>query len=95
MGLQKELKLHGDEFSNTATSFFIAYLIAEIPNGTPHADELRSAPNLLIDRNYPSESPSCEMARGKRGPMGDRNRMHCSCTRLPLSSSREDLSGRF
>lgn len=43
MGLTKELKLHGDEFSNTATSFFIAYLIAEIPNGTPLRDNLRSA----------------------------------------------------
>lgn len=32
MGLNKDLKLRGNNFSNTATAFFIAYLIAEIPN---------------------------------------------------------------
>lgn len=33
MGLNKELKLKSNEFSNAATWFFIAYLIAEVPNG--------------------------------------------------------------
>ena len=32
MGLNKDLKLKGNNFTNTATAFFIAYLIAEIPN---------------------------------------------------------------
>ncbi|KAJ5212720.1 uncharacterized protein N7498_004366 [Penicillium cinerascens] len=32
MGIKKDLKLTGNEFSNTATWFFIAYLIAEVPN---------------------------------------------------------------
>ncbi|KAJ5160685.1 uncharacterized protein N7482_007689 [Penicillium canariense] len=32
MGLRTDLKLVGNEFSNTATWFFIAYLIAEVPN---------------------------------------------------------------
>ncbi|CEJ61727.1 allantoate permease [Penicillium brasilianum] len=32
MGIKKDLKLVGNEFSNTATWFFIAYLIAEVPN---------------------------------------------------------------
>lgn len=32
MGLSKDLKLRGNNFSNTATAFFIAYLIAEVPN---------------------------------------------------------------
>ncbi|KAJ5101721.1 hypothetical protein NUU61_003943 [Penicillium alfredii] len=32
MGLKKDLKLAGNEFSNTASWFFIAYLIAEAPN---------------------------------------------------------------
>jgi hypothetical protein len=34
MGLNQELKLKGSEFSNAATWFFIAYLIAEVPNGS-------------------------------------------------------------
>jgi hypothetical protein len=33
MGLNKDLKLKGNEFSNAATVFFAAYLIAEIPTG--------------------------------------------------------------
>lgn len=33
MGLPKDLKLKGNDFTNAATSFFIAYLIAEVPNG--------------------------------------------------------------
>lgn len=33
MGLEKDLGLKGNDFSNTATAFFVAFLIAEIPNG--------------------------------------------------------------
>ncbi|KAG0645306.1 Thiamine pathway transporter THI73 [Hyphodiscus hymeniophilus] len=33
MGINKDLKLKGNDFSNVATAFFIAYLIAEVPNG--------------------------------------------------------------
>lgn len=33
MGLTPNLKLKGNDFSNTATAFFAAYLIAEIPTG--------------------------------------------------------------
>ncbi|KAJ5782865.1 hypothetical protein N7457_004639 [Penicillium paradoxum] len=32
MGIKKDLNLLGNDFSNTATWFFIAYLIAEVPN---------------------------------------------------------------
>ncbi|KAJ5768780.1 hypothetical protein N7520_003339 [Penicillium odoratum] len=32
MGLRKDLKLVGNEFSDIATYFFVAYLIAEVPN---------------------------------------------------------------
>jgi len=37
MGLQKDLALKGNNFSNAATAFFIAYLIAEVPNGVSAA----------------------------------------------------------
>lgn len=33
MGIKKDLGLVGNDFSNVATWFFIAYLIAEVPNG--------------------------------------------------------------
>ncbi|KAH7123609.1 putative MFS transporter [Dendryphion nanum] len=32
MGLPKDLRLHGNDFTNVATAFFVAYIIAEIPN---------------------------------------------------------------
>lgn len=35
MGLDKDLRLKGDDFTNAATAFFIAYLVAEVPNGIP------------------------------------------------------------
>ena len=31
MGLQKDLNMHGDDFSWLATAFFIAYAVAELP----------------------------------------------------------------
>lgn len=33
MGISKDLGLVGNNFTNVASSFFIAYLIAEVPNG--------------------------------------------------------------
>ena len=33
MGIKKDIRLVGNDFSNAATAFFVAYLIAEIPNG--------------------------------------------------------------
>lgn len=44
MGLNKDLKLKGNEFTNAATWFFIAYLIAEVPNGL--SDEHTTEPSL-------------------------------------------------
>lgn len=40
MGLKTDLNLVGNQFSNVATWFFIASLIAEVPNGKTlaHAD---------------------------------------------------------
>jgi hypothetical protein len=34
MGLQKDLKMHGSEFSWAGTAFFIGYGLAEFPQGT-------------------------------------------------------------
>lgn len=33
MGMKADLKLKGNNFSNAASVFFIAYLVAEVPNG--------------------------------------------------------------
>lgn len=34
MGMSEDLGLKGNDFSNAATAFFIAYLVAEVPTGT-------------------------------------------------------------
>lgn len=44
MGLNKDLRLKGNEFTNAATWFFIALLIAEVPNGW--SDEDITEPSL-------------------------------------------------
>lgn len=31
--MKADLKLRGNDFSNGASAFFIAYLVAEVPNG--------------------------------------------------------------
>jgi hypothetical protein len=33
MGMKEDLQLQGNEFSNVATAFFVAYLVAELPMG--------------------------------------------------------------
>lgn len=33
MGMNEDLDLKGNDFSNAATAFFIAYLVAEVPTG--------------------------------------------------------------
>ena len=54
MGLNKDLKLKGNNFTNAATAFFIAYLIAEIPNGiSPH---VRSHSSLRIETRILNQS---------------------------------------
>lgn len=45
MGLNKDLKLEGNDFTNTATAFFAAYLIAEIPTGRFDSSELELLSN--------------------------------------------------
>ena len=95
MGLTKQLKLHGNEFSNTATAFFIAYLIAEIPNGASRNYSIVSSISQLISeyRHNSAKGSSSEMVRSKRRPMGNCNGLHRCCKRLPLSPGCEDLSG--
>lgn len=41
MGLREDLNLQANEFSNVATVFFAAYMIAEIPTGEHSVPMLR------------------------------------------------------
>lgn len=33
MGLRQDLQLKGNDFTNIATAFFVAFIVAEMPNG--------------------------------------------------------------
>jgi fucose permease len=39
--MKEDLQLEGNEFSNIATAFFVAYLVAELPMGE-HCDTSKS-----------------------------------------------------
>lgn len=60
MGLNKNLKLKGNDFTNAATAFFIAYLIAEVPNGTPLCSRPYMERRILnqLQRHHPPKSSS-------------------------------------
>ena len=88
MGLKKDLKLTGNEFSNTATWFFIAYLIAEVPNG--EFPESPSCPSYM----NPSNKDSLLPAKSARGQVARRQRFPLGC-RVRLFSRRPELSGPF
>jgi len=48
MGMKEDLQLRGNEFSNVATAFFVAYLVAELPMGECREEFLlASQANLL------------------------------------------------
>ncbi|KAF7585453.1 hypothetical protein BBP40_010886, partial [Aspergillus hancockii] len=52
MGLKKDLHLVGNDFSNTATWFFIAYLIAEVPNAAAASAGATDYRSLLVARIF-------------------------------------------
>jgi hypothetical protein len=56
MGIQKDLHLGPNDFTNGATAFFIGYAVAEIPQGqfiTPH--QLLTNNLLTLPRSLPTE----------------------------------------
>jgi hypothetical protein len=90
MGLNKDLKLKGNDFSNASTAFFIAYLIAEVPNGELHKSSCKQSLTEQF-RIYSPENPSREMARLQRRNLGYRYRQHRRNNILPFTPYREDL----
>ena len=86
MGLPKDLGLKGNNFSNAATAFFIAYLIAEVPNGKLPADLHLHV--LILSSLFASEATDRKMARSQRDPLGHYNSLYCCGTELPWPNYR-------
>ena len=82
MGMNKQLGLIGNNFSNAASAFYIAYLIAEIPNGAcesltfDYANcHIRTDPTVSV---YPPKGCGSKMAGGQCDSVGHRNRLYGS-----------------
>lgn len=86
MGLNAELKLRGNDFSNAATAFFIAYLVAEVPNGRVVGLLLRDRCKLIGNSlsHHLAKGSSGKVARCKCNPMGYRNSLHSGSKELPI-----------
>lgn len=88
MGIKKDLGLVGNEFSNVATWVFIAYLIAEVPNGgwfysSPRQNFLGISP-LSLNLQYTSY-------RKYRLPNGSAEMFSSGESRLPPLLAPEDI----
>jgi hypothetical protein len=64
--------LVGNDFSNAATWFFIAYLIAEAPLGMSHPFSNPRIPLIpvMFSSNSPAKDAPGQMARSKCLPLG-------------------------
>jgi hypothetical protein len=66
MGMNKDLKLVGNNFSNAASATYIASLIAEVPMGRPLFPRYLSPTHhpRCIRRLHPSKGPAGEIPWG-------------------------------
>lgn len=72
MGIQRDLRLVGNDFSNIATFLFVGLLCFEIPNSTLSMT-LSSLLGLTPDSLLPSDGPCGKMARSQCRSLGYRN----------------------
>jgi len=99
MGLPKDLKLQDNDFTNAATSFFIAYLVAEIPNGKssilPEDDSelicLQDTFSTKFRRASGSGLMSCSGALQQLAPQQRTITIHFSQLASSLVSSKQPL----
>lgn len=68
MGLQADLDMSGNDFSWLATAFFIAYAVAEVPQGmyaiSVHVLPCHLREAMLTDYRNPSPALSCHQGAG-------------------------------
>jgi hypothetical protein len=102
MGIKKDLGLVGNDFSNVATWFFIAYLIAEVPNGECVQHRFILVELSLIDTADPliysillTKSTACQMAWRKCFPLGTRSCRLRWCARISDPACSTNFPGYF
>jgi hypothetical protein len=72
MGIQKDLHLVGNDFSNIATFLFVGLLCFEVPNSTLFANQ-PSLNHLTFLSLFSPDGPRSEMAWPQCDPLGYRN----------------------
>ena len=96
MGLPIDLKLQSNDFTNTATAFFAAYLIAELPTGESTQSNKYGLHHVLTSQSLHLEQGTCgQMAGYECHLMGHRNSMHRRSDRLYDSGSGTGLPGHL
>lgn len=87
MGMNQDLRLQGNEFSNTATFFFVAYLIAELPTGKEHYWQLQVSEtdtrSSHTSRLHLNQIPREQVPRNQCCAMGNSDRVYRSRQGLP------------
>jgi len=79
MGIQKDLNLKGNDFSNIATFLFVGLICFEVPNGIC-SFEARDI-MMLTRASIPSpENPCGEVAGAQCHSLGHGRRMRCCCS---------------
>lgn len=94
MGLRQDLSLEGNDFTNVATAFFVAYVITEIPN----SNNFNLFPSTLSYNNsslYVATNPTCEMVWHKHHPLGPHNYLLRRCNFISYPSNSTHLSRSF
>jgi len=81
MGMNEDIKLVGNDFSNAATALYIATLVAEVPTGKwPLPSRLSHTNDYQYVRSlHPSKGPDRKMAWDECHFVGLSRHMHCRC----------------
>jgi hypothetical protein len=85
MGMNEDLKLVGNDFSNAATALYIATFISEILTGRPSFPSRLSHILIILQRLYPPKGSAREMAWDKCHLVGYCHCVHCYRKKLSRS----------
>lgn len=91
MGIQKDLRLVGNNFSNIAIFLFVGLLCFEVPNSMAIMIPQSDHPNAYS--LFPPKDPSSEVAWSECRPLGSCHCQWCSSDILPHTSRLSRLLG--
>lgn len=88
MGLQKNLHMKGNQFSNANTFFYLATTLAEFPTGMWTIYKTRAQVGIVLteglNRLHPQQGLCEEVVVDQRDPLGYLHRLRSRIQGLPL-----------